>query len=72
MITCTNITNSYITNTGISIVYRKTDGLEVSCFLILKSILKSMLSNASLLFTRPKSVYRHFQEVAEDNSELFI
>ena len=68
MITCTNITNSYIINTGISIVYRKTDGLEVSCFLILKS----MLSNASLLFTRPKSVYRHFQEVAEDNSELFI
>ena len=48
MITCTDITNSYITITGISIVYRKTDSLEVSCFVIFKS----MLSYVSLLFMR--------------------
>ena len=40
------------TNTGISLVHRKTDGMEI--FLFWSIILKSVLNNASLLVLLPK------------------
>ena len=52
------------TNTSISIVYWKTDGPQVSYFVLL--FLKSMWSNHSFIITWLKWVHRHFQKITED------
>ena len=46
------------------IVYRKTDGLEVDCHVLL--FLNGCLSDVLIVVMWPKWVHKHLQEVAEN------